>query len=281
MKIRLSTVLSGVAVIGVFVTGYFSAKGGEEAARAKMELGDADKKTKRKIIVRCYAKAVVSGAVTMGAIVASNVIDGKTIAKLGGAVALATTSLEKSQNDFKAYRNEVVEEVGEEKEAEIRKNVADKIIRDKTTGMVEGEYRFHLDWLAEDLYFQATKSQVLEGMMYVNKILADATNDFCNHGGQAFVSDFYIGIKHPELINEASKKAGWDAEQLAIDCGCYWLDWDIRPQIDHKGEMYYDILVTWIPWEDIIGNRQLLDECREEELRENIELNIYEKLPFD
>ena len=286
MRIRLSTILTGISVVGVVVTGYLSAKGGEAAAKAKQDLeefslGDPDKKVVRRIVVRCYAKAAVAGAVTIGAMVGANIIDGKTIATLGGALGLATTQLDRVKDEFNTYQNAVADEVGEEKEAEIRRNICNKVVRDSVTGMEEGVYTFHIDWTGVDIFFDNKLSEIIDGEATVNKILWDC-NDIRNDDGLASVSDFLRAINHPELVTKETDEIGWDGVELVNGYCVYWLKWGKpKPQMTPEGKVYYDIQVEWTPWRDFVAHREIIDENREERLRQILNDEVDEKLPFD
>lgn len=83
---KKATIATVAAVAGVFTTGYFSAKG---AVMVDHEMDpDLDTKLKAKLYAKAYWKAVLSGAVTVGAIVFSDRAHSKKEAMLAGAAIM-------------------------------------------------------------------------------------------------------------------------------------------------------------------------------------------------
>lgn len=83
---KKATIATVAAVAGVFTTGYFSAKG---AVMVDHEMDpDLDTKLKAKLYAIAYWKAVLSGALTVGAIVFSDRAHSKKEAMLAGAAIM-------------------------------------------------------------------------------------------------------------------------------------------------------------------------------------------------
>lgn len=118
-----SLILSGVACVGVVLTGYFSAKGA-----LKAEERDA-KKDK----VLAYAPAIASGCVTIACICASTYISGEEI----GALTLALAA---SAQRFADYRKVVHENVSAEEEERINEAFYLKEIERLETELAEREH---------------------------------------------------------------------------------------------------------------------------------------------
>lgn len=261
-KIKLSTVLSIVSFVGVAVTGYLAARGGKKAAEIENELeeyslDEATTGRKLKATWKCYIPAIAAGIVTIGCGAYAKRLDTKEIVKLTGAVGVLTNRLQKVTGDFGAYRQAVINEIGSEKEAEIRKGITDQMVKDAETGMEEGIYTFHIDWLGDDLYFDAKNSDVIIALDHLNKTLNDDKEILWP---QPSVAQFFDDVKHSELITPEAHKAGWNVDELSAECGVNWINWKILPKIDHTGKMYYDIWLDWYPWEDIMGVIQKLED---------------------
>jgi len=124
-------VLMAVACSGVVVTGIMAAKGRLRAEdiledlRAEGLGGGIDKRGKEKIPFKvglrntwkCYVPAVGAGLVTVTAIVTMNRVAAKNAAILTAGATLATTTL-------KEYQQHVLEEIGVDREAKIRKRIS-------------------------------------------------------------------------------------------------------------------------------------------------------------
>lgn len=83
---KKATIATVAAVAGVFTTGYFSAKG---AVMVDHEMDpDLDIKLKAKLYAKAYWKAVLSGSLTVGAIVFSDRAHSKKEAMLAGAAIM-------------------------------------------------------------------------------------------------------------------------------------------------------------------------------------------------
>lgn len=262
MKIKLSTILTAVSLVGVAVTGVLSARAGKKAGKIERDLeetrlDEVGPIEKAQATWKCYIPAVAAGIVTIGCGAYAKRLDTKEIIKLTGALGVATANFDKLKKSFYQYRAGVINEVGEEKEEKIRQSIAKRTVIDAATGIEEGSYTFHIDWLGEDLYFDSTLSKVLTAMDNVNKTLNDYNQpDWpCPCVGQ-FLED----VGHPELVNETALKAGWHIDELSTECGVTWLNWSLVPKCDDHQQVYYDIWVDWLPWEDIMGVIQKLED---------------------
>ena len=261
MKIKASTVLSIISFVGVAVTAVLAAKGGKEAEKIEEEmertsLDFVEKKDIYKATWKCYIPALVSGIATIGCGAYAKRLDTKEIIKLTGAVGALTAELGRVTNNFSTYRAAVVDEIGVEREAQIRQSITDRMVTDAETGITEGVYRFHLDWLGEDLYFDAPVTKVIIGLNNINKRLNDPNDpDWM----EPTVTHFFNDIGHPEFCSKDSDKAGWHYEELSVDCGTTWINWRLIPKCDQYQQIYYEIWVDWYPWEDIMGMLQKLE----------------------
>lgn len=119
IKRNMPTILSIGAAIGVVVSNALTNKA---TIKATLKVDEIEKKKHReltfveevKVVAPIYAPSIVVGAATIGCIFGSNFLNKKQLAALAGAMSLL-------QANFKRYRDEVVKEVGEEKEENIWK----------------------------------------------------------------------------------------------------------------------------------------------------------------
>ena len=119
IKRNMPTILSIGAAIGVVVSNVLTNKA---SIKATLKIDEVEKKKHReltfieevKVVAPIYAPSIVVGAATIGCIFGSNFLNKKQLAALAGAMSLL-------QANFKRYRDEVVHEVGKEKEEDIWK----------------------------------------------------------------------------------------------------------------------------------------------------------------
>lgn len=289
MKIKLSTVLSIAAGAGVVITGFLAARGGRKAAKIEMETakdilvetiddkpGDMfspefDEKYKqneeavkwqlRRKKIKCYLPAIASGIVTIGCGAYAKRLDTKEIIKLTGAVGVLSTQLKRVKETFNLYRNEVINEVGPEKESEIRKTVGDKLVKSALSGLEEKEYIFRIDWAnGKEIFFKSTPMMVMLGIGEINRLLNDIGNE--PHAGCPTVSDFFYFIGQPEYISKETDNAAWTDEEC-LEMDQWWIHAELIPYgrqdfTDQEAE-YYDIAIDMYPNGCIENDEWLLE----------------------
>lgn len=289
MKIKLSTVLSIAAGAGVVITGFLAARGGRKAAEIEFcathnsLLNAIDDKTldlfseefdekatamqeeaikaSRGKKIKCYLPAIASGIVTIGCGAYAKCLDTKEIIKLTGAVGVLSTQLKRVKETFNLYRNEVVHEVGPEKESEIRKTVGDKLVKSSLSGLEEKEYVFRIDWAnGKEIFFKSTPMMVMLGIGEINRLLNDIGNE--PHAGCPTVSDFFYFIGQPEYISKDTDNAAWTDEEC-LEMDQWWIHADLVPYgrqdfTDQEAE-YYDIAIDMYPNGCIENDEWLLE----------------------
>jgi len=205
-----ATILTVVAVFGVFLTGYLSAKAAPEAnekleeakeakamAKAKETGEEADVESveltfveKVKTAGPVYWKAVASGAVTIGCVVASRVTSAREVASL--TTTLGTTTAFASK-----YMKKAKDVMGEEKEKEIRAEAHKEVAEDKAKAKKQnqkrllpgnsaptraimtgdGDERFYDPW--NDRYFYSSLTALREHMNELNNDIVHGDYDCC------------------------------------------------------------------------------------------------------
>lgn len=129
VKRNMPTILSIGAAVGVVVSNILTNKA---SIKATLKVDELEKKKHReltfteevKAVAPIYAPSIVVGAATIGCIFGSNFLNKKQLVALAGAMSIL-------QANFKRYRTEVVNEVGEEKEENIWKKSKANVSSDK------------------------------------------------------------------------------------------------------------------------------------------------------
>lgn len=177
IKKNMPTILSIGAAIGVVVSNVLTNKA---SIKATLKIDEVEKKKHReltfveevRVVAPIYAPSIVVGAATIGCIFGSNVLNKKQLAALAGAMSIL-------QANFKRYRDEVVHEVGKEKEEDIwkasrtpvTKTVSEKESRfADTTGLT-----FFIDSLTDEGFY-TDKATVESAILKLNRKLALSPN---------------------------------------------------------------------------------------------------------
>jgi hypothetical protein len=130
VKLKSTSILTGVSVLGLVGTAVLSAKG---AFKASKILDNQEGLTTKEIVVKtwkCYLPAIIVGGVAVSSMVWSNSIALKRIAALTGMYSM-------SQEDFRKYREKVATRLGLKKDKEIgREVITDKIKQDIRDGNI-------------------------------------------------------------------------------------------------------------------------------------------------
>lgn len=177
IKRNMPTILSIGAAVGVVVSNILTNKA---SIKATLKVDELEKKKHReltfteevKAVAPIYAPSIVVGAATIGCIFGSNFLNKKQLAALAGAMSIL-------QANFKRYRTEVVNEVGEEKEENIWKKSKANVSSDKlyktiseqeskfvdTTGLT-----FFIDSLTDEGFY-TDKATVESAILKLNRKL--------------------------------------------------------------------------------------------------------------
>lgn len=177
VKRNMPTILSIGAAVGVVVSNILTNKA---SIKATLKVDELEKKKHReltfteevKAVAPIYAPSIVVGAATIGCIFGSNFLNKKQLVALAGAMSIL-------QANFKRYRTEVVNEVGEEKEENIWKKSKANVSSDKlyktiseqeskfvdTTGLT-----FFIDSLTDEGFY-TDKATVESAILKLNRKL--------------------------------------------------------------------------------------------------------------
>lgn len=214
--------LTAIGVAGVIGTSILSMRAARKADRLLAEAGakvvpgeDFGLKQEVAATWTAYIPPVVSGTMTITAIVLANRIGAKRAAALAAACTI-------SEKAYTEYREAVVKKFGEKEERQMRNEIVQKHVTDNppSTGnvlMVSGG-----DHLFCEMY---TRRYFRSDMETIRKAINDI-NYQINTEGYATISDFYdlVGLEHTDVSDEM----GWSSDKLMA------VDFD--PIMSEKGE---------------------------------------------
>lgn len=226
-------IFSALAMVGVCVTGYLSAKCASREFPDDFE--EMDIPEKAKTVAKTYAPAVTAGALTIGCIAATDISfvakSNRLRAELLGLCAIG-------QDRFRAYKDQVKKEFGEEAHAKILQKIEPNIEEARhvipTTecffqtcaldfGVDEEERTFLLSSAslpAGNHYFVSTIGRVFQALYYLNRTYAA--------GEEVTVRELFdlLGLDPPEGLDELEKEGplGWGYDLL--EDNIFWIDWN-------------------------------------------------------
>lgn len=221
-------ICTALSCVGVFATAIFTAK-----AQIKADEAISDKKeerryykdttgisqppvTKEEVVKDCwryYIPPVIIGGMTIGGIIAANVLGERQYKQLAAMYATCAGS-------YKMYRDEVAKEYGKETDISIQNNVlkeraAMHIPNCDEEDDLGGEVLLWWDPYAER-YFRRTMRQVREAEYHLNRNLSLR--------GYVPLSELYEFLYLD--VTKDSETLGWDSDYLFDSLGSNWLDFD-------------------------------------------------------
>ena len=176
-KEQLPTILSGAAVIGVFVTGICAAKASLKAKEEVDQLETPTTLDKVKTVAPIYGPTVAVGSVTVACILGANHISVKRYAALAGTCAIAKSQLQE-------HKDKVLEMFGKEKAESIEQEIAKDQVSKKTNGLI---------CASDEL---VTCKDLVTGMVFKSSMVriqaaANNVNTLVLLDGAAGLTDFY------------------------------------------------------------------------------------------
>jgi hypothetical protein len=241
-----STLLTAGGVIGTVATAVLTGRASfkaaeilrdEELRNAGLEdaeqLAELDRKDKVILVWPLFIPPVVTGGVTIGAIVMANRITGQRAAALAAAYGL-------SQKQLEEYKNKVSEKLGVNKTQKLDDELAqDRVNKTPETSqivIVEGEV----------LCFDEPTGRYFRGTMDgINKAV-NSTNAHILHHDHASASHFYEELGLP--ATSWTDEVGWNTDQLLElkfstvlaedNKPCISIDFKTLPKVDYVPSHY-------------------------------------------
>ena len=195
-------ILTSVGAAGVVTTSVMSAKAALESRDIIEEVGrpvyeDLEPKERFRLLYKPWIKPAVAGGLTIGCIVGAHVALTRNTAAALGLLAVTETA-------YSEYREKVRSTIGEEKERDIRRDVAqDRVSRSEAPIIVvEGKATFY-DPLT-DRFFTSTMNDIQAGINGFNASLLHTM-----YGSQ---NELYNMIGLPRV--KFGDDVGWSSDEL-------------------------------------------------------------------
>lgn len=206
--------LTAIGVVGTIGTAVLTHKAATKAEQLRQQEYDDRlavtgltgfvKPTKREhfdMTWKLYIPPVVSGALTISAIVGANHIGSKRAA----AVAAAYTISEKAYSE---YKEKVIERIGENEERKVRED----IVRDRVRDNPPNEGNVLMVGSGDHLFLEMYTGRYFRSSMEEVKKAINEVNYQINTHGYASVSDFYDLVNLPRTV--VSDQMGWNSDKL-------------------------------------------------------------------
>lgn len=239
MKYKRTWILTGISIGGLFATVVASVKNTRKHINIVEEEKPETTEEKIKAFLRSYWQTMVISAATGACILANQKVNMKHLAFLTSAVGVIS-------GQYKKYQQKIVEEIGPEREAEIRAELA-KEDWIAWGGGLGGPYvlphndnpenvLFHDGYL--DKWFWASVDRVKDAMYYTNR-------DF-QIGQCVGLLDFYefIGVE----LEEDKKVLGWLADEFWTSGLIPWVEFGAEKSVTDDGQEYWEISYAWEPY---------------------------------
>jgi hypothetical protein len=198
-------ILSGLAAAGVVTTAVLTYKAAVKAGHrqaSKLQEGDPEETPRQRFEAewRLFVPAGISGAITVGCIIAAARIGTRRNTALVAGMALADRA-------FNDYKDEVREIIGERKELAVREKTAQKAIDENPPSsqvvIVSGDDQLCYDTFT-DRYFRSEAEKIRKAENEVNKkIIQDM---YCS------LNEFYSLIGLDDC--RAGEELGWNMDHL-------------------------------------------------------------------
>lgn len=190
-KEQLPTILSGMAVVGVFATGICAAKATLKAKEEVDQLEDPTTFDKVKAAAPIYGPSIAIGGATVACILGANRVSVKRYAALAGTCAIAKSQLQE-------HKEKVLEMFGKEKAASVEQEIAkDQIVKKASDRLV---------CACDEL---VTCKDLVTGMVFKSSMVriqaaANNVNTLVLMDGAAGLTDFYdeLGEDHTPLMEK-------------------------------------------------------------------------------
>ena len=205
LKSNSPAILAAVGVSGTITTAYLTGVASFKAARTidRMERKKArelDPKEKVELVWKMYIPPVVSGGVTVSAIVVGTAIGARRTAALAAAYSLTDKALGE-------YKAKVVEQLGEHKEGKIRDQLAQESVDSNPPSgrelMIAGP--------GNVLCYERFTGRYFHSDMETLRKAENTINAKLNREMYAYLADFYdlVGLSD----TSAAQDLGWDSNK--------------------------------------------------------------------
>lgn len=203
------TVLTVVGVTGTITTAYLAAKASFKASeilddelerrRLYNENSNPSLRESARLVWKEYIPAAGVGVTTITCIILANRIGNRRAAAMAAAYSI-------SEKAFVEYKEKVVEKLGENKEREVR----DEIAQDQVNANPTGEQVLVGD--GNVLCFDSFTGRYFRGSMEIIKKAQNDTNYEILHNNYCSLGSFYDRLGLPPV--SFSEEVGWNSDHL-------------------------------------------------------------------
>lgn len=224
LKIKPSTILTGLAVFGVGVTGFLASENRMTYEELKESLHEeSTNKEKAVIFAKSYWSSILAGALTSGCMIGAQVLNLKEIAALTSAVAIVGAKSKEALETLKEKYPDIYNEVIRDTNAKRAKR---KIESEKFPMGENGRKPFYDSF--SDILFQATDTEILQAECYLNECLF-------NIGGATLYDYFANFPKECNIeLKEWMKYIGWYEGDTSYSYNASYFGSYVKPQIERQ-----------------------------------------------
>lgn len=213
-------ILTGLGIAGMITTTILAVKATPKA----MELIEEEKESLRehedddiiltpvetvKAAWKPYLPAIITGIASTGCLIEAQSINSRRYAKLATALQISSTAL----NEYKEYKEKVIETIGEKKEQAIRDEIAkDRIEKNppsESSILITGKGNTLCYDLYSDRYFKSDIDRIKRAMNNLNYKMN------CGMEMHISLNEFYDEIKLAHI--KVGEDVGWRVDRGLID----------------------------------------------------------------
>lgn len=208
-KKNAPTILTGIGIAGMIATVVVSVKVTSKACKLLDEAKEEkervlSKKETVQTVWKCYLPVALTGAASILCVISANKINTKRNAALNAACALAMSSA-------KEYSDKVIETIGEEKESEIR----DEIAKDKMARTPASQSKVFATGMGDTLCFDAWTGRYFKSdVNEIKRVLNDVNYVMLNENGIS-LNEFYYAIGLDGV--KCGEEIGWNIDQGMLE----------------------------------------------------------------
>lgn len=250
IKIKGKTLLVIAAGAGMIVTAYLAARNTPEAQKRKEEALEAKRAAtgdenseltffeSTKAQIGAYIPAIISGTVTLGSFIGSEVINKETLKTAKTAI-----------NDFKSMADELD---GKGSSKIIEKAVEQKKLDEKAHKPWDVKEHFRIRFQNQIIEFEATRADVIEAFYGANRYF---------QGRGALTFNEFLEFLNQKPVKEGDDR-GWEAYIGEAIYGYVWIDFGLKPCEDEPWitDIYFAVYPHF--FDEDMCNAEIDEGCR-------------------
>ncbi len=230
---NLPTILSALSVVGVGATTYFTAKAAPEAAGAYKSMeGDPEIDKELAIdIVKAYAPAAISGALTIASIIASTHISNKRFKQISKSYFVL-------RRDFNDYKLALLTGLGTDAYNKVQQEYSKKYVESENDVLNDDRHIFFDEYSQRT--FTATLDDVITAQYNLNRLFTLR--------GYVSLNDYYDFLGLEKI--DGGDLLCWTLDAGEEFYGYTWIDFYNQEYEDEDGGKWYSISMIFEPTMD-------------------------------